>query len=80
MSARTAVKAKITSKGQVTIPKDVRRRLGLRVGDDIEFIEDRHGFRVRKRMPGSVFAKYRGRLTKLAGCDPDYIVEQMRGR
>lgn len=29
--------ATITSKGQVTIPVDVRRRLGLEAGDRIEF-------------------------------------------
>lgn len=29
----------MTSKGQVTIPLDVRRRLGLDAGDRIEFVE-----------------------------------------
>ena len=29
----------MTAKGQVTIPPDVRRRLGLNVGDRIEFVE-----------------------------------------
>jgi antitoxin PrlF len=31
--------ATLTSKGQVTIPLDVRQRLGLNVGDRIEFVE-----------------------------------------
>jgi AbrB family looped-hinge helix DNA binding protein len=31
------VKAKITSKGQITLPLEVRMRLGLRQGDQIEF-------------------------------------------
>ena len=31
--------ATITSKGQVTIPKDVRVRLGVDAGDRVEFIE-----------------------------------------
>lgn len=73
-------KAKITSKGQVTIPKDVRERLGLRPGDAIEFVEDRRGFRVQKRVAASPFKKYRGYLKHLAGRDPDDLVEQMRGR
>jgi len=30
--------ATITSKGQITIPKDVRARLGLHSGDKIDFI------------------------------------------
>ncbi len=33
-------RTRITSKGQVTIPKDVRERLGLRPGDEIEFAEE----------------------------------------
>ena len=76
MTART----KITSKGQVTIPKDVRERLGLRPGDEIEFVDDRQGFRVQKHVAASPFRKYRGHLKHLAGRDPDELVEQMRGR
>lgn len=33
-------KATITSKGQVTIPAQVRRWLGLREGDQIEFVTE----------------------------------------
>lgn len=73
-------KTKITSKGQVTIPKPVRERLGLRAGDEIEFIEDREGFRVQKRVTASRFGQYRGYLKGLAGRDPDKLVEEMRGR
>ena len=75
MVART----KITSKGQVTIPKDVRERLGLRPGDEIEFVDDRKGFRVQKRVVASPFRKYRGHLKHLAGRDPDELVESARG-
>lgn len=35
--------AALTSKGQVTIPKDVRDRLGLRKGDRVEFTVTNHG-------------------------------------
>ncbi len=73
-------RTKITTKGQVTIPKDVRERLGLRPGDEIEFVEDTAGFRVQKRVLASPFKKYRGYLKELAGRDPDELVEQMRGR
>jgi len=58
-------RAKITSRGQVTIPKDVRERLGLRPGDEVELVEDQGGFRLQKH---------------LAGHDPDELVEQMRER
>ena len=33
----------LTTKGQVTIPLDVRRRLGLDAGDRIEFVEIENG-------------------------------------
>jgi len=73
-------RARLTSKGQITIPKAVRERLGLQPGDEIEFVEDNESYRVRKRILSSPFEKYRGCLKDLAGCDPDELVEQMRGR
>ncbi len=72
-------RTKVTSKGQVTIPKDVRERLGLRPGDEIEFVEDKAGYRVEKRVTASPFQKYRSYLKDLAGRDPDKLVEEMRG-
>jgi antitoxin PrlF len=38
--------ATLTSKGQVTVPKSVRERLGIEAGDRLEFIESEHGFLV----------------------------------
>lgn len=35
--------ATVTSKGQVTIPKEVRERLGVHQGDRIEFVVDAEG-------------------------------------
>jgi AbrB family looped-hinge helix DNA binding protein len=32
--------AAVTSKGQITIPKEVRRQLNLREGDRVEFVMD----------------------------------------
>lgn len=37
------ITATITSKGQITIPKDIRDHLGLHAGDKISFIEDKDG-------------------------------------
>lgn len=36
-------KATITTKGQITIPKDVRSRLGVKTGDRVEFVEIQEG-------------------------------------
>lgn len=39
--------ATLTSKGQVTIPADVRQRLGVGSGDRIEFVEIDGGFAIQ---------------------------------
>ena len=36
--------AKITSKGQITIPKDVREKMNLKTGDKILFFEENDKF------------------------------------
>ena len=33
------LKVKVTSKGQVTIPKEIRDKLGIRPGEDLAFEE-----------------------------------------
>ena len=35
--------AVVTSKGQITIPKSVRERLGVDAGDRVEFVETENG-------------------------------------
>ena len=39
--------ATLTSKGQVTIPADVRQHLGLEAGDRIEFIQMDGGYAIK---------------------------------
>ena len=52
--------AKITSKGQITVPREVRRLLGVRAGDRLLFESDGKGIRVRPVRSRSPFSKYRG--------------------
>jgi AbrB family looped-hinge helix DNA binding protein len=43
---------RITSKGQVTIPKDIRDEFGLLPGTEVEFVRGTGGIRVRKLPQG----------------------------
>jgi AbrB family looped-hinge helix DNA binding protein len=53
----------VTSKGQVTVPKPIRERLGLKRGDRIEFIAEEQRTVVRRaRSKKNAFAKYAGAL------------------
>jgi len=52
--------ATITSKGQITVPLEVRKILGVRAGDKLMFESDQTGVRVRPVRSQSTFSKYRG--------------------
>ena len=52
--------ARITSKGQITVPRDIRRTLGVRPGDRLLFESDGSGVRIRPLRAKSPFEKYRG--------------------
>ena len=53
-------RAKITSKGQITVPLAVRRALGVREGDNLVFEQTENGFNVTPARSSSTFAKYQG--------------------
>lgn len=44
-----SMRAKLTSKGQVTIPKAIRDRLGVKPGDRVQFFVDDRGRAVMER-------------------------------
>lgn len=69
---------RVTSKGQVTVPKRVRDRMGLRPGDTVDFVEKEGEFHLEKT-PRGAFGAFRGHLGDLAGKDPDDLVERLRG-
>lgn len=70
---------KMTSKGQITLPKEVREKLGVSPGDELEFIEEDGEFLIRKRIGLSPFDRYLGYLRRKEGRDPDNIVRELRG-
>jgi AbrB family looped-hinge helix DNA binding protein len=51
---------RVTQKGQVTIPQDVRRALGIHTGSEVEFELDDGG--VRMRVDGSQAAQEIARM------------------
>jgi AbrB family looped-hinge helix DNA binding protein len=55
-----ATSAKLTSKGQITVPSEVRRALGIRAGDRLAFEEREGEMRVIPIRTESAFARYRG--------------------
>jgi AbrB family looped-hinge helix DNA binding protein len=55
---------RVTSKGQVTIPRDVRRRLGIEPGSEVDFEVDGDA----------------ARLVRRTGCGGVAIVARRRGR
>ena len=59
---------RITSKGQVTIPVEIRERLGLLPDSEVEFVVEGNAVRIRKA---------RGRHTRGRGRS---IVEHLRGK
>jgi AbrB family looped-hinge helix DNA binding protein len=71
--------AKVTSKGQITIPKNVRDALQLRPGDMLEFLEERGVVRIRRLFDEAAFDKWHGHATWLKGVDVDDFIADMRG-
>ena len=74
----TDVKSRISSKGQVTIPVEVREKLGLRPGTPVQF-ELREGSVVLKKGSGGVHP-----VDLVYGIAPeiepaDRLIEAMRG-
>ncbi|MBI4332976.1 MAG: AbrB/MazE/SpoVT family DNA-binding domain-containing protein [Chloroflexi bacterium] len=72
--------AKVTSKGRVTIPKEVRERLGVRPGENIGFEEKDGMLIITKVVTRSPFDKWVGRLERLRGRRSDDQVGEARGR
>jgi len=74
----------VTSKGQVTIPKPIRDRLGLEPGTQAEFVVNSRGEYVLKRADGKPVVGIRERLRDVIGSRPsdmttDEIMALLRG-
>ncbi|MBI2981484.1 MAG: AbrB/MazE/SpoVT family DNA-binding domain-containing protein [Deltaproteobacteria bacterium] len=68
----------ITTKGQVTIPKEIREKFGLAEGMEVDFVEENGEVKLIKKGSRSPFDKVYG-ILKLDE-DVDRLIEEMRGR
>ena len=78
-SYHRGMKSVISEKGQVTIPKPVREKLGLRPGTEMEF--EAVGGRLvgHKAVSADPFAKWRGRGKLPKGRTVDDYLKEIRG-
>lgn len=72
--------ATVTSKGQITLPKEVREALGLLPGSQVEFVVEPGGVVLRKKIPPEVFERWGGYLRgKVPANSVDEFMEMLRG-
>jgi AbrB family looped-hinge helix DNA binding protein len=69
-------KTKMTSKGQLTLPKKLRDKIGLEPGDYLEVHETPGGYLLRKQVSEDRFKKYVGVLKRAA--DSDQVIKELR--
>ncbi len=74
------LRAKITSKGQLTIPKEVREKLGVKAGDSLLFDVDDEGreAKVRVERKRVSFADYAGVCREGKGMSLEEVNAYMR--
>ena len=78
-SYNDSMKSTISEKGQITIPKAVRKALGLRPGTVIEIRAQAGEFVGKKVSAEDVFAKWRGRGALPQGLSVDEYLDRARG-
>ncbi len=70
--------AKITSKGQITVPVKVRQALGVKEGDRLVFEQNGGEMTVRPEKRESRFAKYQGIGTPGIGKGREAVIKYVR--
>jgi antitoxin PrlF len=73
------MKATLTSKGQVTIPKPCRDKLGLKTGTLLDFEAVDGVLIARQVQTVDVFRKWRGRGKLPSGMNVDEYLKLVRG-
>jgi AbrB family looped-hinge helix DNA binding protein len=74
------VKATVTSKGQITIPAKIRRRLHLEVGDRLEFDEHAPFLKATKAVEPGAWERFRDAWRDpWEGQSHDEVMDELRG-
>ena len=71
------MKAKVAKRGQVTIPQDLRKKLGIRSGTILDFKVNGHTLVATKTEQEDPVQKVYGCLGK--GLNTDQIISELRG-
>lgn len=72
--------AVVTSKGQITLPKSVRKALGVEAGTEVDFIIKPEGVLLRRRIPEEAFDEWQGYLPAHGDtASTDEIMAELRG-
>jgi antitoxin PrlF len=71
-------RAKVTSKGQITVPVEIRRSLGVKPGDKIRFEQQEGGIRVARDTNENPFEKWRGIGNLGIGSGREAVMAYMR--
>ena len=71
--------ARMTSKGQITVPKFVRDHFNFKPGDEVVFVEDEYGTHIQRKFDSKSIKKWQRYFADLKGRDSDEILADWRG-
>ena len=71
---------KVTSKGQITIPQDIRNKFGFMPGTDVEVIAEGNKALIVKSRHENKFMEWLGRGKRRSKMEADQLVDRIRGR
>lgn len=71
------MRTKVSEKGQITVPKQLRERLGIRPGDELEVVDECGKIVLTKAATDDPVSAVYGILG--TNLDTDAIIEELRG-